>query len=61
LLETVVNENIPAPIPTVIPIMDRGIITLNAPKSGIRAIFSGMTRSIPINPPRSMGIKGGET
>ena len=57
-----IADNIPVVMPTPIQMMPRGIITSNAPTKGMRRIVSGMTNTIPINPPRTMamGIFDGE-
>ena len=49
-----IADNIPAVIPTPIPMIPKGMITSNAPKKGMRRILSGRTSIIPINPPRAM-------
>ena len=49
-----IADNIPAVIPTPIPMIPKGMITSNAPKKGMRRILSGRTSIIPINPPKTM-------
>ena len=51
-----IADNIPAVIPTPIPMIPKGIITSNAPTKGMRRILSGRTSTMPINPPRTMAM-----